>query len=127
LQRWDKNGEINMVEVLKDKGKQNVYFTTQPPSGNEPYARIRTAFTNESWLYYVPATESRAGFDAYEMLLPYPQTELDVNPNIVQNDGWAKIHSDEKVFLENILLRWADYCLIRLYISSIGSENKAKR
>jgi tetratricopeptide (TPR) repeat protein len=88
LQRWDKNGDIDMVEVLKNKGKQNVYFTTQPPTGNEPYQRVRTAFTNESWIYYVPATESRAGFEAYEKLLPFPQTELDVNPNIVQNTGW---------------------------------------
>lgn len=90
LQRWDKNGDIDMVAVLKDKGKQNVYFTTQVPDpATDAYARVRSEFENDSWLYYVPAVEQRAGFDAYEKLLPYPQAELDVNPNIKQNDGWG--------------------------------------
>jgi hypothetical protein len=91
LQRWDKHGDIDMVDVLKDKGKQNVWFTVQAPSGSEPYSRTKTAFTNDSWTYIVPATEARAGFEAYEKLLPYPQTERDVNPNIVQNPGWEKV------------------------------------
>ena len=89
LQRWDKNGDIDMTSVLADKGKKNVYFTTQRPKSDDKYERIATEFEYDSWLYYVPATESRAGFSAYEKLLPYPQTELDVNPNIVQNEGWA--------------------------------------
>lgn len=89
LQRWDKNGDIDMTSVLADKGKKNVYFTTQQPKSDDKYERIATEFEYDSWLYYVPATESRAGFSAYEKLLPYPQTELDVNPNIVQNEGWA--------------------------------------
>lgn len=89
LQRWDRNGDIDMATILQDKGKQNVYFTTQVPTGSDKYERIRTTFKNESWLYYVPATETRAGFSNYEKLLPYPQAELDVNPNIVQNEGWT--------------------------------------
>lgn len=88
LQRWDRNGDIDMVATLADKGKQNVYFTTQLPKTDDKYERVATDFENDSWLYYVPATESRAGFSDYEKLLPYPQTELDVNPNIVQNEGW---------------------------------------
>jgi hypothetical protein len=91
LQRWDKHGEIDMVDVLKDKGKQYVFFTTEVPTPVDPYPKQRTDFTNDSWLYYVPAVEARAGFDAYEKLLPYPQTELDVNPNITQNPGWDKV------------------------------------
>lgn len=93
LQRWDKNGDIDMVAVLKDKGKQNVYFTTRIPitegKDKDVYERISTNFENASWVYYVPAVEQRAGFDAYEKLLPYPQAELNVNPNIVQNPGWG--------------------------------------
>lgn len=91
LQRWDRNGDIDMVQVLKDKGKKNVYFTTIWPSKTspEPYAKEPTDFNYKSFLYYVPATEQRAGFEAYEKLLPYPQAELDVNPNIKQNEGWG--------------------------------------
>lgn len=89
LQRWDRNGDIDMAAVLRDKGKQNAYFTVKEPSADDAYPRIRTGFDNDSWIYYVPAVEQRAGFDAYEKLLPYPQAELDVNPNIVQNPGWG--------------------------------------
>lgn len=89
LQRWDKNGDLDMTAVLADKGLQNVYFTTQEPTSSDTYTRVRTDFDNASWLYYVPATEERAGFSSYEKLLPFPQTELDVNPNITQNEGWT--------------------------------------
>lgn len=89
LQRWDRNGEIDMVSVLADKGKKNTYFTTQVPTSSDAYTRVRTDFENDSWLYTVPAVEQRAGFESYEKLLPYPQAELDVNPNIVQNPGWG--------------------------------------
>lgn len=89
LQRWDRNGDIDMTAVLADKGKKNEYFTTQVPTSNDAYTRIKTDFENESWVYFVPAVEQRAGFSSYEKLLPYPQAELDVNPNIVQNTGWG--------------------------------------
>ena len=81
-----------MVAVLKDKGKNNYFFTPLPPSADNPkYTDAdRSSFTEPSWVYTVPATESRAGFDAYEKTLPYPQSELDVNPNIKQNPGWEK-------------------------------------
>ena len=91
LKRWDRNGDINMVEVLKDKGRNNYFFTTIPPSADtkDKYTDAnRSTFINPSWVYTVPATESRAGFEAYEKTLPYPQAEKDVNPNIVQNPGW---------------------------------------
>ena len=90
LKRWDRNGDIDMVAVLKDKGKNNYFFTPLPPSADNPkYTEAdRSSFTEPSWVYTVPATENRAGFDAYEKTLPYPQSELDVNPNIKQNPGW---------------------------------------
>lgn len=88
LQRWDRNGDIDMTAVLADKGRENVYFTTQVPKADDAYERVSAGFENAGWLYYVPATEQRAGFSDYEKLLPYPQTELDVNPNIQQNEGW---------------------------------------
>jgi hypothetical protein len=91
LQRWDKHGDIDMVNVLRDKGKKNVFFSTIAPAATDLYPKQKTDFTHNSWLYYVPAVEARAGFEAYEKLLPYPQTELDVNPNIVQNPGWEKV------------------------------------
>lgn len=90
LKRWDRNGDIDMVNVLKDKGKNNYFFTTIPPSAdnNKYNASNRSSFVRDTWVYTVPATEDRAGFDAYEKALPYPQSERDVNPNIVQNPGW---------------------------------------
>lgn len=91
LQRWDRNGDIDMTAVLKDKGKFLHYFTTTAPTDSDPYQRIRTPFENASWTYSVPTQKTRAGFDSYEKLLPYPQSELDVNPKIVQNKGWDDV------------------------------------
>ena len=91
LQRWDKNGDINMVDVLKDKGKKLIYFSTKAPAATDQYTKTRTSFAYDSWTYEVPTQKTRAGFDSYEKLLPYPQSELDVNKNIEQNPGWETI------------------------------------
>ena len=77
-----------MTATLADKGKVNTYFTEVPPSASDAYPKVRSSFIHDSWLFYIPAAESRAGFEDYEKTLPYPQAELDVNPNIVQNQGW---------------------------------------
>lgn len=54
--------------------------------------RLELAFEGERWFDLVrtgrAAAELGSAFSAYEALLPLPQSELDVSPNLVQNDGY---------------------------------------
>ena len=56
---------------MKDQGKQIPWFTS---SGTI------------KWMEY--NGEGKAGFKEKHLLLPFPETEITLNPNVKQNPGW---------------------------------------
>lgn len=75
---------------LADKGKKHCYFYIKPDASNN--YRSSDGILNakyETYVQYEDNTNSLAGWTPNrDELLPYPQNEIDVNPNIVQNPGY---------------------------------------
>lgn len=78
---------------LADQGKYvpTLYYDSPGDSSDDHISTDTVVGEKDGGIYYVrynATGEANAGFKERNWLLPYPQTEMNVNPNIVQNPGW---------------------------------------
>ena len=85
LIRWG-----DAATVLKDKGKRLPTLRLVPPEGLDiTSAAAIYAAKYQTSVEYTENDKALAGWTAgRDELLPFPQAEIDVNPNLVQNPGY---------------------------------------
>ena len=72
-ERNDYENDENIVELIDEDGN-----TLTDDEGNAIYEfELRWPYTNSTY-----------GFKSKHKLLPIPLTEIEVNPNMEQNEGW---------------------------------------